>query len=302
MTGETVFVSSTGETVSHPQDGNTHGNASISMMLYLKTHGRKAPFIKAVFGWGFAFVLLVATNIALVMQGGKLSELATAFLVGLAILYHYLLEPFWTQTCRKKSESENGKDDEAEGEGEAQDEAEAETENTAPAAVAAEKETVIVNVITDEEVATVTTTANADSNTTNDDNTGKKKELSETEESVDSDDSTAPTKQPPVKRPRLLFLDNVKVFLTALVVTHHITQGFGADRADSFYLVVGLGAPYTNSSDVVRLVMRIFVTINQAYFMPLFFFIVPTFVPAAWKNMVSTSLRLANDIVWYGRD
>ena len=43
---------------------------------------------------------------------------------------------------------------------------------------------------------------------------------------------------------RLPFLDNVKVFLTALVVLHHCACAFGACGEGSWYLIVkGGGGP-----------------------------------------------------------
>ena len=68
---------------------------------------------------------------------------------------------------------------------------------------------------------------------------------------------------------RLPFLDNVKVFLTALVVLHHCACAFGACGEGSWYLIVkGGGGPRA-----FRLCVKTFVTWNQAYFMSLFFFV-----------------------------
>ena len=68
---------------------------------------------------------------------------------------------------------------------------------------------------------------------------------------------------------RLPFLDNVKVFLTALVVLHHCACAFGACGEGSWYLIVkGGGGPRA-----FRLCVKTFVTLNQAYFMSLFFFV-----------------------------
>ena len=81
---------------------------------------------------------------------------------------------------------------------------------------------------------------------------------------------SAPAEAAPVAAAaRLPFLDNVKVFLTALVVLHHCACAFGACGEGSWYLIVkGGGGPRA-----FRLCVKTFVTWNQAYFMSLFFFV-----------------------------
>ena len=80
---------------------------------------------------------------------------------------------------------------------------------------------------------------------------------------------SAPAEAAPVAAARLPFLDNVKVFLTALVVLHHCACAFGACGEGSWYLIVkGGGGPRA-----FRLCVKTFVTLNQAYFMSLFFFV-----------------------------
>ena len=79
---------------------------------------------------------------------------------------------------------------------------------------------------------------------------------------------------------RLPFLDNVKVFLTALVVLHHCACAFGACGEGSWYLIVkGGGGPRA-----FRFCVKTFVTWNQAYFMSLFFFISAYFVPSSYAK------------------
>ena len=80
---------------------------------------------------------------------------------------------------------------------------------------------------------------------------------------------SAPAEDAPVAAARLPFLDNIKVFLTALVVLHHCACAFGACGEGSWYLIVkGGGGPRA-----FRLCVKTFVTWNQAYFMSLFFFV-----------------------------
>ena len=85
---------------------------------------------------------------------------------------------------------------------------------------------------------------------------------------------SAPAEAAPVAAARLPFLDNVKVFLTALVVLHHCACAFGACGEGSWYLIVkGGGGPRA-----FRFCVKTFVTWNQAYFMSLFFFVSVCFI------------------------
>ena len=81
----------------------------------------------------------------------------------------------------------------------------------------------------------------------------------------------------PRKRQREYFLDNLKVFLTFLVVFHHTCCAFGTT---SWYYCIGV-----NKENQVRNTMGLAVlTLNQSYFMCLFFFISGYFVPASHKK------------------
>ena len=75
---------------------------------------------------------------------------------------------------------------------------------------------------------------------------------------------------------RLLYIDNIRTFLTVLVLLHHMMIIYAAsgswpyteDRQDTLTLIVG----------------NIFCTINQAYFMGLFLMISAYFVPGAYER------------------
>ena len=75
---------------------------------------------------------------------------------------------------------------------------------------------------------------------------------------------------------RLYFLDNLKVFLTFLVVCHHVNCAFGTSR--DYPLVVGQGRP---TSDMFSGVLRVWNVLNEGFFMPLFFFVSAYFTPAS---------------------
>jgi glucan biosynthesis protein C len=76
---------------------------------------------------------------------------------------------------------------------------------------------------------------------------------------------------------RLYFIDNLKTFLTFMVVTFHVTCSFGA--CDQFWvLIVGL---YQNTFSTFG---SILIMLNQGYFMSLFFFISAYFTPTSFEK------------------
>eukprot|EP00505_MAST-04D_sp_SCG-Rhode-Island_P001570 Stramenopile-MAST_4_protein_1570 len=81
----------------------------------------------------------------------------------------------------------------------------------------------------------------------------------------------------PGKGRREYFLDNLKVFLTFLVVLHHTCCAFGTM---SWYYCVGVN----KENQVKNTVGLTILTLNQSYFMCLFFFISGYFVPASYKK------------------
>merc|ERR1711988_142510 len=79
------------------------------------------------------------------------------------------------------------------------------------------------------------------------------------------------------------FLDNVKVLLTILVVSHHVACGFGA-CGDGWFLVIGNYNEKDYSSLLQNLFLKGFVIVNQSYFMPLFFLISAYFIPTSYDK------------------
>lgn len=73
---------------------------------------------------------------------------------------------------------------------------------------------------------------------------------------------------------RVNYVDNLRIFLTALVMCHHQAIAFGAPGG--WYYIV---AQPTDILSVVLLTM--FVAVNQAFFMSLFFFVAAYFTPAS---------------------
>ena len=71
---------------------------------------------------------------------------------------------------------------------------------------------------------------------------------------------------------RIFYIDNLRIFLTALVTCHHQAIAFGAPGG--WYYVV------RESTDIVSTIaLVIFVAVNQAFFMSLFFFVAAYFTP-----------------------
>ncbi|MEH7883983.1 acyltransferase family protein [Bacillus sp. JJ1609] len=71
---------------------------------------------------------------------------------------------------------------------------------------------------------------------------------------------------------RLFFLDNLKIFLTILVVVHHVGQPYGGSN----------GFWYYNSEDYFNLGR--FFSVNAGFFMSLFFLISAYFLPASFRK------------------
>lgn len=78
-------------------------------------------------------------------------------------------------------------------------------------------------------------------------------------------------------RSRLDYVDNLRVFLVALVICHHLTVAFGAPGG--WYYII------TQPSDALSLVAFVmFVAVNQAFFMSLLFFVAAYFTPISMDS------------------
>lgn len=77
---------------------------------------------------------------------------------------------------------------------------------------------------------------------------------------------------------RIHFLDNIKTFLTMVVVSHHVGCAFGGAQNDSWFLVIG------NYDSLFNRLLGFVLELNQGYFMPLFFFISAYFTPSSYKK------------------
>jgi glucan biosynthesis protein C len=75
-------------------------------------------------------------------------------------------------------------------------------------------------------------------------------------------------------RPRLLYIDNLRILLTILVIMHHFAIGYGGPG--TFYYTEG-----GQRSDVSEILMTLMLAINQAFFMGFFFMISSYFSPGS---------------------
>jgi glucan biosynthesis protein C len=97
---------------------------------------------------------------------------------------------------------------------------------------------------------------------------------------------------------RLLFMDNLRVFLTILVVLHHLAITYGASGSWSY-----LERPTT---ELAGALLSLFTLLNHFYFMGLFFLIAGYFVPGALDRkgprqfLKDRLVRLGIPLVVYG--
>jgi hypothetical protein len=76
------------------------------------------------------------------------------------------------------------------------------------------------------------------------------------------------------KKPRLLYIDNLRILLTVLVIMHHFAIGYGAPGG-FYYRENG------SMSDISEILMTLLLAINQAFFMGFFFMISSYFSPGS---------------------
>ncbi len=79
-----------------------------------------------------------------------------------------------------------------------------------------------------------------------------------------------------MKQERMHFVDNLKILLTVLVVLHHIAITYGSSGSWYYYEHTGYGT--------VNDVLSLFTSMNQMYFMGLFFLISGYFTPSSFNR------------------
>jgi hypothetical protein len=104
--------------------------------------------------------------------------------------------------------------------------------------------------------------------------------------------------QKATSKPRLLYIDNLRILLTILVIMHHLAIGYG-----------GPGDwPYREPGEmgmVSTILITLFLAINQSFFMGFFFMISSYFTPAsydrkgAWPYLKDRLIRLGIPLLFY---
>jgi len=99
-------------------------------------------------------------------------------------------------------------------------------------------------------------------------------------------------------KPRLLYIDNIRILLTILVILHHLAIGYGAS-GNNPYVEAG------EISTVSTILMTLFVAINQSFFMGFFFMISSYFTPGSydrkggWPYVLDRLKRLGIPLLFY---
>ncbi len=78
-------------------------------------------------------------------------------------------------------------------------------------------------------------------------------------------------------KPRLFYIDNLRILLTILVILHHLAIGYGAP-GNNIYVEAG------EISTVSTILLTLFVAINQSFFMGFFFMISSYFTPGSYDR------------------
>jgi fucose 4-O-acetylase-like acetyltransferase len=92
---------------------------------------------------------------------------------------------------------------------------------------------------------------------------------------ISSSSSSSTSSLPAASKQRLLFLDNLRIFLTLLVVCHHSAIAFGASGGWYYVIPPPKGSP-------APVILTIFASVNQSFFMSLFFAISGYLTPSAY--------------------
>eukprot|EP00814_Leptocylindrus_danicus_P000873 CAMPEP_0116032504 /NCGR_PEP_ID=MMETSP0321-20121206/18212_1 /TAXON_ID=163516 /ORGANISM="Leptocylindrus danicus var. danicus, Strain B650" /LENGTH=555 /DNA_ID=CAMNT_0003507959 /DNA_START=65 /DNA_END=1729 /DNA_ORIENTATION=- len=124
--------------------------------------------------------------------------------------------------------------------------------------------------------------------------------LSQQQQQQDQNDNNSPMTTPILPRPsaqrlRYYFLDNLKIFLTALVLTHHVSCAFGACGSAGWYL--GVGDDDNEAVTAFSEVLKIFTFMNQGYFMTLFFLISGFFTASSYDRKGKSPAMFLQDKV-----
>lgn len=108
---------------------------------------------------------------------------------------------------------------------------------------------------------------------------------------------TAAANAPAKATSRLLFVDNIRIFLTMLVIAHHLMVIYAGSGSWIYY--------DGRQDDITSALGGWFCAVNQAYFMGLFLFIAAYFVPGSYDRkgpsrfLVDRLIRLGIPLAFY---
>jgi len=101
----------------------------------------------------------------------------------------------------------------------------------------------------------------------------------------------------PSAKPKIAYIDRLKVIMTILVILHHTFITYGAPGGWYFY--------QKTTNEIVKIPMTMFVAVNQSFFMGFFFFLSAYFMPSslrkkgAKKFIGDRVIRLGIPLVFY---
>ena len=110
-------------------------------------------------------------------------------------------------------------------------------------------------------------------------------------------DKTPTPAAPKQPKNKVVYIDHLKIALTVLVILHHAFVTYGAPG----------GWYYSEKTSIpaAKIIMTIFVAVNQSYFMGFFFFLSALFIPASYnkkgmaKFLKDRFLRLFIPLIFY---
>ncbi|MFX0073390.1 MAG: acyltransferase family protein, partial [Candidatus Hermodarchaeota archaeon] len=78
---------------------------------------------------------------------------------------------------------------------------------------------------------------------------------------------------------RLFYVDNLRFYLTVLVILHHLAVGYGGSGSMPIY-----EAQFNPIDGITIILLTIFTALNQSYFMSIFFLFAGYFTPRAYDK------------------
>ncbi|MHA1977648.1 MAG: acyltransferase family protein [Candidatus Hodarchaeales archaeon] len=103
------------------------------------------------------------------------------------------------------------------------------------------------------------------------------------------------------KKKRIFYMDNIRIYLTVLVILHHLAVGYGGSGGWAIY-----ENDFNTVDDITKIAFTLFNAINQSYFMAFFFilagyFTIRSFEKKGTENFLKDRfIRLGIPLLIYG--